>query len=463
MLRNISIIPVLIWALSVHAQTRDTVIINESDFLKHLQQFAPKVQNAGLQVAIGEQGILEARSAFEPKLSSSYGSKRYDDKSYYNRFDGGVDINTRTGVKVGAGYAQNSGLFLNPENNLPEAGLVYAGVEVPLGAGLLRDKERTGLAVSKLNYNSAQLENVVQINDYVLFAGEAYWKWYASIEKFKIAQEAQLLAFNRLEFVKSLQAIGEAATIDTLEAFINYQNRQAMFLKNRQYLLQQTAYLQNFTWNPAWQGGQLAPLVDTSYEIVPLSADEANERIVNHPELQQLNIDSVINQTEALLNREFFKPKVNMEFRLQETPQAASSFEYDLNRNHYVGMKASMPLLLRKQRAKNQQYRFKSEMIQNKRTDLLVKLNANLQMSVTNSNQLRQSASLWRTASRNYKTLLDAEISKYNLGESSLFVINNREIKWLDAREKYIDSYSNYRIELLRYYHSLALLPALTL
>jgi outer membrane protein TolC len=462
MLRNTSILFLLLWAFGVNAQVADTSIISESAFLKHLQQFAPQMQNANLQMAVQEQGILSARAAFEPKLNSSYGSKQFDDKSYYSRFDGGIDIKTRAGIKVGGGYAQNSGLFLNPENNLPEVGLVYAGVEVPLGAGLLRDQERTDLAVSQMTYNSSQLETELLINDYVLYAGEAFWQWYASIEKFKIAQEAQLLAFNRLEFVKRLQSIGEAATIDTLEAFINYQNRQAMFIKNRQNLLKQTAYLQRFTWNPDWQNQQLVPLVDTSYRIVPLSTEDANARITNHPQIQQLNIDSMFNQTEALLNREFFKPKVNMEFRLQETPQAAGSFDYNINRNHYVGMKASMPLLLRKQRAKNQQFQFKSEMIINKRTDMIVKLQTSLQASITNSNQLLQSVGLWRTASLNYKTLLDAEIAKYNLGESSLFVINNREIRWLYAREKYIDSYANYRIELLRYYHSLALLPSLT-
>ena len=56
--------------------------------------------------------------------------------------------------------------------------------------------------------------------------------------------------------------------------------------------------------------------------------------------------------------------------------------------------------------------------------------------------------------------MLQAEQTKFNLGESSLFVLNSRELKWIDAREKYIKSYIMYRKSILRYYHSLGILSA---
>ncbi|MFT7230608.1 MAG: outer membrane protein TolC, partial [Bacteroidia bacterium] len=61
--------------------------------------------------------------------------------------------------------------------------------------------------------------------------------------------------------------------------------------------------------------------------------------------------------------------------------------------------------------------------------------------------------------STNYKALLDAEQTKFRLGESSLFIVNTREQKWIFAREKYIKSYAEYRKSILRYYHSMGILP----
>ena len=76
-----------------------------------------------------------------------------------------------------------------------------------------------------------------------------------------------------------------------------------------------------------------------------------------------------------------------------------------------------------------------------------------------NSIELKKSAALWKTASINYGTLLAAEQTKLTLGESSLFVVNKRELKWIDAREKYINNYVEYRKAILGYYYSLVLLP----
>ena len=39
----------------------------------------------------------------------------------------------------------------------------------------------------------------------------------------------------------------------------------------------------------------------------------------------------------------------------------------------------------------------------------------------------------------NYQSLVKAEESRFELGESSLFLINSREIKALEAAEKLID------------------------
>ena len=45
---------------------------------------------------------------------------------------------------------------------------------------------------------------------------------------------------------------------------------------------------------------------------------------------------------------------------------------------------------------------------------------------------------LSRNNLQNYRKLLDAEETRYGIGESSLFLINSRENKVIDAQEKFI-------------------------
>jgi hypothetical protein len=124
-----------------------------------------------------------------------------------------------------------------------------------------------------------------------------------------------------------------------------------------------------------------------------------------------------------------------------------------------VGVNLKMPLFLRKERAKSKQLSYKGEIISNKKSEMLAKIENAQKTYYYNSIELKKSVALWKTASINYGTLLSAEQTKLTLGESSLFVVNNRELKWIDAREKYINNYVEYRKAILGYYYSLVLLP----
>ncbi|MEO6038471.1 MAG: TolC family protein, partial [Saprospiraceae bacterium] len=52
---------------------------------------------------------------------------------------------------------------------------------------------------------------------------------------------------------------------------------------------------------------------------------------------------------------------------------------------------------------------------------------------------------LFRDFTANYRLLLDAEFEKFRQGESSVFLINAREQRWLEAQIKYLKLLSEYR------------------
>ena len=445
--------------VSCFAQRVDTAAVNEASFLKQVYQFAPSVLNSGLQVDIQNQDWLAAKAVFEPKLGGTYAAKNYGDKLYYSKLDAGVKVKTPLGVKVTGGYTQNEGVFLNPEGTVPLQGIAYAGIEIPLGAGLFTDEDRTYIKQQRIENNAAGLVNQLEINDHLLSSGVAYWHWYESIMLLELSQEAIEQARNRWQYVVLQNKIGEAADIDTLEAFINYQNRQAFLLESTVKWEKYRNYILNFLWQPELQQKMVAPLVDIDYKAQFPDSFQQRQITQTHPYIQLLVMDSMINQTNLMLAKEYYKPQVDLAFKLQEDGGSIGNFNYNPTQNNYVGLNVYMPIFLRKQRAKSEQAVIKNEVIGNKKKEALVKLENAQRTYYQNTINLKQSLDLLEVTNDNYKRMLDAEQAKFNAGESSLFIVNNRELKWIESREKYIKTYSDYRKSILDYYHSLGILP----
>ncbi len=454
---------ILLCTLGASAQQVDTIAFNERDFLRQLLLNAPAAQNSQLFKDMQDAEYEEARAAFEPKLAGEFGAKQFDSKEYYNKFQSGVKVKTPFGVKFNGGYENNDGQFLNPENNVPAQGLAYLGVEVPLGAGLFTDSERALVKQREVERDVATLVYNLEMNDYTLEAGSTFWQWYGEILKLELAQEAVRRAKNRFDFVKRKNKIGEAADIDTLESFINLQNRLTYNFDIQMKWFKISSYIRNYVWDSSAIGQPLAPIVDSEYDALVLDMVYNQVLLRQHPILLMLEADSAVNAINYRLAREYLKPEVDVAFKLQEAGNELGGGSYDPGNNNFVGFNIYMPLLMRMQRAKMRQLEYKNEMISNKRDELEVKLNNNINISQTNSATLRLNTEMLRVASSNYKDLLDAEITKFRLGESSVFMINSRELKWIQAREKYIKAYVSYRIEILNYYHSLGVLNQLVL
>ncbi len=68
-----------------------------------------------------------------------------------------------------------------------------------------------------------------------------------------------------------------------------------------------------------------------------------------------------------------------------------------------------------------------------------------VQQYANDLNNFAAQIALFQNITANYRALLDAEIEKFNFGESSIFLINAREQRWLDAQVKYLKLLSEYR------------------
>jgi hypothetical protein len=69
------------------------------------------------------------------KIEVDFDKKQFKDTEYYSILNSSFKIPTWYGIEIKAGFDQNEGYYLNPENTA-NAGLTSLGISVPLGQGL---------------------------------------------------------------------------------------------------------------------------------------------------------------------------------------------------------------------------------------------------------------------------------------------------------------------------------------
>jgi outer membrane protein TolC len=160
------------------------------------------------------------------------------------------------------------------------------------------------------------------------------------------------------------------------------------------------------------------------------------------------------------MKREKMKPKLNLEYNLLQDPSNNISEIRGLD-NYNWGVKFSMPLLLRQPRGELRMNEIKLENInlelQQKRLAIQNKARQYENTFANISNQL----DTYQQIVIQYENLLEAELRKFEIGESSIFLINYRQMSLVNARMKYIDLQTKYRLYYRQWLHSLGAKPEL--
>jgi len=175
----------------------------------------PLLSKAANLKCLGDAERLKASGGFDPSLTSNIGQKSFEGKEYYWTSNTSIKIPTWIGANIKSGYEANRGNYLDNDLSVPGAGLWYAGIEIPLGQGLLYDERRLQLQQAKNLQSLGLIEQQLQINDVLLDAYASYWSWVEAYKKLRIAKEGYELASQRFVAVKEQTLAGESSAIDS--------------------------------------------------------------------------------------------------------------------------------------------------------------------------------------------------------------------------------------------------------
>lgn len=445
------LLTLLLWqGPAAHAQARPTPPrpdslrkISIQDFFAMVTANHPVVKQANLLSEMARSELRIARGYFDPKLGAIYEKKEFKGTPYYNHFDGGIKVPTWFGLEFKAGYEENLGSRLNPE--LTRGGVGYAGVSLPLLQNLLIDQRRATLRQARLLQDLNEAERVKAINKIILSAAKDYWNWYQAWQEYQYTLTGYTFAFERFRATRQRAIMGEAAIIDTTEALITAQTRESNLLQAQLNLANARLVVSNYLWNEDQQ-----PL-EMSQQLVP-DPTAADNRLVNEGELQSLLEYARNNHPELVKVRfklgqldidrrlalEFMKPQLNLSLvALSGYPVPWEKVDNSyIGDNYKLGIDFFFPLFLRKERGKLQLTRLKIQDNELYSVQTNREIQNNVQAVFNELKVLEQQLGIQRATVSNYERLRQAEISKLQVGESSLFLVNTRETQLIDSQIK---------------------------
>jgi len=423
---------------SASAQNLDTTALPVDTFLSIVERHHPMAVKARLIKEQARAQRLKASGNFDPKLFSDMGQKRFKSTEYYTLQNSGLEIPAWFGLKAKAGYELNDGVYLNNQNTVPASGLWYGDISWTLGQGLFIDERRAALKQARILEEAAQYEIDLALNQLFLEALQSYWDWYSAYQELMVYEEALAQAQFRFRSVKQAAIIGDEPFIDTLESAIQVQDREVKLQTARANFIYQSNLLNSFLWMDGLVPLEVNSRVIPVYELGQILNNLPENWFENHPALNasQLKIDRL--DIERRLNQELLKPELTVNYKILNAPTQNDFFAEYSPDNYTWGVKASFPLFIRKGRGEVMKSKLK---IQESELDLELKsiqIKNKVQAYQAELSLMSQQLQSVNQMVSNYKRLLEAENIKFRNGESSLFLVNSRELKYIDSRIKQI-------------------------
>lgn len=440
--------------LPFSAISEENVILSFQDYMNIVKNHHPIAAQAEIERKMGDAAVLISRGGFDPKLFTEVSQKYFKGDQYYGLLDGGVKIPTWFGIELYTAYERNIGVNLNPENLNPTNGLMYSGISLSLGQGLFIDKRRADLRQAQIFQKISVEERRVILNELLLEAAKTYWDWFAAYHIREIYREALVLAEIRLDATKQSVVLGERPAIDTVEATILVQNRKLSLQEVELRFINQTAMLSVFLWadgfipvelNPNTLPQSLSEIKSSLLQNDIMLLSNIDLALENHPELKQANLKISEIEIEKRWKKEQLKPVLNLKYNFLTEPVGRNPYDGISFNNNTWGLEFGMPLLLRKERGELKMTELKLQdaerSLETKQAVLMYKVNAALNELATTKEQIF----VYQNAVENYNKLLEGELRLFEVGESSVFMVNMREMGYIDAQVKLTELVSKNR------------------
>jgi outer membrane protein TolC len=406
--------------------------LNYNEFLGYVKKYHPLVKSAQLEINIAQANLMMARGGFDPKIEADFDQKQFMGKEYYSVFNSSFKIPTWYGIEVKAGFDNSEGIFVNPENSLPNQGLTSLGITVPVGQGLFINQRMADLRKAKIQIRLSQAERKLQAIEVLYNASLAYFNWKRNHSEVQLYSNYLDNASVRYKGILTLIKNGDKPAIDSVEAGIVVKTRRWNLEESKLKLAKSKLDLSNYLWldnniplelqDDVLPENKLELTIGETLKINQLISDTIS--IENHPKINSLENKLAILEVDRKLKANSLLPKMDIGYHYLSEP----NYWNDTNFNNYkIGVNFKFPLFLRKERGSLQLAKFK---IQDTKLTLdleRIQLKNKITAQQTEIKSIEKQLQLISSLVSGNGQMLQSEERLFSLGESSIFLINARE------------------------------------
>ncbi|HMV83829.1 MAG TPA: TolC family protein [Blastocatellia bacterium] len=448
------------WPLAETAKTaaeaKPQAKLTLDEVLSTVELYHPKLLGAERQRRIASAKRLEKQGAFDPvfttgadylRFNTDFDSKTLRGKPATMRLaDAGVEVLTRSGIKIGGGTRFNLGKVKAPLSPTGSGGEYFMEFKMPLLRGWRINEKSAAERQALLGEPLADTEFQTTRLDLLLKAATTYWEWVAAKQKLDVARNLLSLAEFRSRAVRDRVAAGDLPQIDAVEADLEVQRRQGGVVKADRDLQKAAFKLSLFLWQPNGLPAPLlseaaAPAGTPSPVVFDTDRAQAGQRLAieRRPELKAVALNRDITQVDLDLAKNQRLPAIDLAFSpgrdaglgsIGNTVKAGVSFTLPLRQRTADGRISAANLKIQKLDLDllNERQRISTEVL-----DAVSAIN-------TTYDRYRAAQTEVELAVR----LEEGEREKFRLGDSTLFLVNQRERATAEARVKLIEIQAEY-------------------
>jgi len=432
-----------------------------ADVLRQVETNHPKLTGANISRLAAEAKLLEKRGAFDPVISTSSDFLRYNSTSTpgtaatATQNQGIVEWTTRSGMKFFAGSRINFGRVKSPLSSTGETGEYFAGVSMPL----LRDRNINAKSIGErqaaIGITLADTEIAAVRLELFRNAATGYWEWVAAKQKLNVNRSIFEISTERARQVAARVDSGELAPIDSTEASIEVQRRMGNVVKAEQELQKSAVKLGLYLWRDDGAPDDVPVSERAPQKLSPpnrlpdfVVRDGIDRALSNRPELQNLQLLSDQNELEQRLAQNNRRPRAD----LYISPGQDTGFA-SIGSTFKFGATIELPLRTRTADGQLAAARLKSEKILLDRQIERRGIEAEIITAAQNVNAAHDRYLLAKLELDLARSLEEGERRRFAVGDSTLFLVNQRErgtaeveIKLIEIQAEYETAHATFKI-----------------
>jgi outer membrane protein len=398
-------------------------------FLQQVEASFPKLIGAEFERQSVTSKRIAKEGAFNPQISLSTESLRYNSASARgkastnNETELGIEVATPYGIKLAAGRLFNAGTVKSPDSSTGSGGTYFFYLKAPLQRGAGANEKSTLLEQARLGEPIATANLSLIRQSVLLEAAQIYWYWVGTGRKREIATQLLTVAEFRAKGIACEIEEKQRPAIDGIEAQAEVERRRVSQIKSERDVESATLKLRKYLWEEGISPSPDLPVLPTPPTFVAPELKTLLQRATERrPERVMLSLQQQSVLLDAKLAKNDLKPNIDFIFS-----PGRDTGNKGIGSTLKAGISASIPLYQQEARGRLAEAEQKSQKWEQelRLVERGIEIDVRDGMSAVTRSYERYSAA--KLAYEQNLLLEKGEITRFKEGDSTLFLVNQRE------------------------------------